>query len=501
MSFRRKIIKTIFSPRRAELRRVLADPLTAQQKQLQWLLERGSRTEIGRQFGMGSIKSIEQFMTRVETFDYDAYSPYIDRARRGERDVVWNGEVKWFARSSGTTDRSKYIPVTSDGLLRAHTQGTRDVAAIVSSLFPDTRAYDGKLLTLGGSRRVEREGERALTGDLSAILIENTRSVSGWFRTPSRDVALIADFEEKVETICRQTTKQNVTCFAGVPSWNLMLMQKVLEYTGKESLCEVWPNLELFVHGGVGFAPYAEHYKRTIPSERMRYINTYNASEGFFSIADGSEQEDMLLMVDYGTFYEFDNGHEIVPLEGVKVGEVYELIITSCNGLWRYRIGDTVTFTSTKPYRIKIAGRTKQFINVFGEELMVANAELALSYACRETAADVSEYTVAPVYMTNQEKGRHQWIIEFAKEPNDIARFAELLDAELQRLNSDYEAKRHSTLSAPQIDVVEKGTFFGWLASQGKIGGQNKVPRLANTRQYADSLEAYIASKGCNSNK
>ena len=495
MSFRSKLIQAIFAPRRAELRRALADPLTTQNQQLQWLLKRGSRTEIGRQFDMRTIKSIEQYMARVETFDYDAYSPYIDRARRGERDVVWNGEVKWFARSSGTTDRSKYIPVTTDGLLHSHTQGTRDVAAIASSLFPDTRAYDGKLLTLGGSRRVEREGERALTGDLSAILIENTRSVSGWFRTPSREVALIADFNEKVEAICRQTTTQNVTCFAGVPSWNLMLMQKVLEYTGKETICDVWPNLELFVHGGVGFAPYAEHYKRIIPSERMRYVNTYNASEGFFSIADASEQEDMLLMVDYGTFYEFDNGHEIVPLEGVKVGEVYELIISSCNGLWRYRIGDTITFTSTKPYRIKIVGRTKQFINVFGEELMVANAEQALSYASRETGADVSEYTVAPVYMTNREKGRHQWIIEFAKEPNDINRFAELLDSQLQSVNSDYDAKRHSTLAAPQICSVEKGTFLGWLASQGKVGGQNKVPRLANTRQYIDSLEAYIADK------
>ena len=494
MSFRSKLIQAIFAPRRAELRRALADPLTTQNQQLQWLLKRGSRTAIG-QFDMRTIKSIEQYMARVETFDYDAYSPYIDRARRGERDVVWNGEVKWFARSSGTTDRSKYIPVTTDGLIHSHTQGTRDVAAIASSLFPDTRAYDGKLLTLGGSRRVEREGERALTGDLSAILIENTRSVSGWFRTPSREVALIADFNEKVEAICRQTTTQNVTCFAGVPSWNLMLMQKVLEYTGKETICDVWPNLELFVHGGVGFAPYAEHYKRIIPSERMRYVNTYNASEGFFSIADASEQEDMLLMVDYGTFYEFDNGHEIVPLEGVKVGEVYELIISSCNGLWRYRIGDTITFTSTKPYRIKIVGRTKQFINVFGEELMVANAEQALSYASRETGADVSEYTVAPVYMTNREKGRHQWIIEFAKEPNDINRFAELLDSQLQSVNSDYDAKRHSTLAAPQICSVEKGTFLGWLASQGKVGGQNKVPRLANTRQYVDSLEAYIADK------
>lgn len=495
MSFRGKLLQQFFAPRRAQLRRVLADPLTAQRDQLRWLLERGSRTEIGRRYDMGSIKSIEQFAAQVDTFDYDAYSPYIDRARRGERDVVWNGEVRWFARSSGTTDRSKYIPVTQEGLRRSHTRGTLDVAAIVSSLFPDTRAYDGKLLTLGGSRRVEREGERALTGDLSAILIENTKSVSGWFRTPSREVALIADFEEKVKAICHQTIDQNVTCFAGVPSWNLMLMRKVLEYTGKESICDVWPNMELFIHGGVGFAPYAEHYKRIIPSERMRYMNTYNASEGFFSIADASEQEDMLLMVDYGTYYEFDNGQEIVPLEGVRVGEDYALIITSCNGLWRYRIGDTVTFTSTKPYRIRITGRTRQFINVFGEELMVSNTEQALSYACHECQAEVGDYTVAPVYMTDRQNGCHQWVIEFTRKPDDVARFGQLLDKELQRLNSDYDAKRHSTLDAPILTIVDEGTFLGWLASQGKAGGQNKVPRLANDRRYIEQIEAYIANK------
>lgn len=495
MSFRGKLLQQFFAPRRAQLRRVLADPLTAQRDQLRWLLERGSRTEIGRRYNLSSIKSIEQFAAQVDTFDYDAYSPYIDRARRGERDVVWNGEVRWFARSSGTTDRSKYIPVTKDGLRRSHTRGTLDVAAIVSSLFPDTRAYDGKLLTLGGSRRVEREGERALTGDLSAILIENTKSASGWFRTPSREVALIADFEEKVEAICRHTINQNVTCFAGVPSWNLLLMRKVLEYTGKESICDVWPNMELFIHGGVGFAPYAEHYKRIIPSERMRYMNTYNASEGFFSIADASEQEDMLLMVDYGTYYEFDNGHEIVPLEGVRVGEDYALLITSCNGLWRYRIGDTVTFTSIKPYRIRITGRTRQFINVFGEELMVSNTEQALSYACRECQADVDDYTIAPVYMTDRQNGRHQWIIEFTRKPNDLTRFGQLLDEELQRLNSDYDAKRHSTLDAPILTIVDEGTFLGWMASQGKAGGQNKVPRLSNDRRYIEQIEAYIANK------
>jgi len=490
MSLRGKILRLVFEQRRRALRRIADDPIGVQHEQLRYLLQRAGRTEIGRKYDFRSIRSEEQFQNRVEASDYDAFSPYIDRARKGERDVLWAGEVKWFARSSGTTDRSKYIPVTSDGLRLSHKRGTQDVAAMVTMILPDTRAFDGKLLTLGGSRRVEREGERALTGDLSAILIENTAAWSGWFRTPSRQTALITDFGQKIEAICRETVGQRVTCFAGVPSWNLMLMRRILEYTGRDNLCEVWPDLELFIHGGVGFEPYAEHYRKLIPSPRMHYINTYNASEGFFGIADATEQEDMLLMLDYGTFYEFDDGRNIVTLEGVKCGVDYAMIISSCNGLWRYRLGDTVVFTSTAPYRIRITGRTKQFINVFGEELMVSNTERALAETCRECGADVGEYTVAPVYMTCTDNGRHQWVVEFVRQPGDLKLFARLLDEKLQRLNSDYEAKRHSTLALPQIDAVPEGTFLRWLGTRGKVGGQHKVPRLSNDRSYVDELTA-----------
>lgn len=493
MSLRGKLLQLVFERRRRALRRIAEDPVGVQREQLRYLLNEAGRTEIGRRYGFRSIGSEEQFQNRVEVSDYDSFSPYIDRVRKGERDVLWTGEVKWFARSSGTTDRSKYIPVTSDGLRLCHKRGTQDVAAMVTMIMPDTRAFDGKLLTLGGSRRVEREGERALTGDLSAILIENTAVWSGWFRTPSRRTALIADFEEKIGAICRETVGQRVTCFAGVPSWNLMLMRQILEYTGRNDLSEVWPDLELFIHGGVGFEPYAEHYRKLIPSPRMHYLNTYNASEGFFGIADDTEQEDMLLMLDYGTFYEFDDGERIVTLEGVRCGVDYAMIISSCNGLWRYRLGDTVVFTSTAPYRIRITGRTKQFINVFGEELMVSNTEQALAETCRAFDAEVGEYTVAPIYMTCTDNGRHQWVVEFVRPPKDIYAFAKALDAELQRLNSDYEAKRRSTLALPRIDTVPEGTFLRWLGTRGRVGGQNKVPRLSNDRSYVDELTAMAA--------
>lgn len=496
MSNRGKLLQLIFAGRRKSLRRALDEPLATQQRQLQYLLRRAAKCEIGRRYDFPSIRSAEEFARRLPTVDYDSYADTIDRARHGEKDILWPGTVRWFARSSGTTDRSKYIPVTSDGLRMCHKQGTFDVAAIVSKIFPDTHAFDGRLLTLGGSRRIEREGETALTGDLSAILIENSSFWSGWFRTPTRDVALMSDFEQKIDAICRQTVGQHVTSFAGVPSWNLMLMRRILEYTGRENLCQVWPDLEMFIHGGVGFAPYAEHFHRLIPSPRMRYLNTYNASEGFFAISDASEREDMLLMVDYGTYYEFDDGESIVPLEGVRCDRDYEMIISSCNGLWRYRLGDTVRFTDTAPYRIRISGRTKQFINVFGEELMVSNAENALSECCQATGARINEYTVAPVYMTGDKGGRHQWLIEFDRRPDDLQQFALLLDRTLQRLNSDYDAKRHSTLTEPQIDILPHGAFMLWMESRGKSGGQNKVPRLCNDRRYADSIEALLRERG-----
>jgi hypothetical protein len=422
--------------------------------------------------------------------------PYIDRARMGEKNVLWPGETRWFAKSSGTTDaKSKYIPVTRQSLWQCHLKGPQDCIAFNVTKYPDTRVYGGKTLTLGGSRRIEREGENALTGDLSAILIENTPSAANLWRVPETKTALIPDFEEKVERICAECARKDVRSLAGVPSWNLVMLRRMLEYTGAKNLLEIWPNLELFVHGGVNFSPYKEVYHELIPSSGMHYMETYNASEGFFGIADDFG-DDMLLMLDYGMFYEFlpvadlNDPSKAVPLEEVRTGVNYAVIISSSGGLWRYLIGDTVVFTSVSPYRIRISGRTKHYINAFGEEIIVDNAEKAIRAACDATGAEVTEYTAAPVYMDLENKGMHQWVIEFSRLPDDPTAFARALDQTLMDVNSDYEAKRFkdSTLYPPVITPVPQGTFMRWMEERGKTGGQNKVPRLANDRKYVDEI-------------
>ena len=428
---------------------------------------------------------MEQFQNRVETFDYDTFRPYVERMMGGIRSVTTPGRVTLYARSSGTTsDRSKYIPLTRESLWRNHTQGMRDVATVYALGRPDTRAFGGKTLTLGGSCRLEGGN---LVGDLSALLIHETGFWSGWFRAPRIETAILADFDAKCEAICRECVGEPIAAFAGVPSWNLALMRRVLEYTGRQNLLEVWPDLELFAHGGVEFTPYRRMFEELIPSERMRYLETYNASEGFFALADDPARDDMLLMLDYGTFYEFRSGQRIVPLEGVECGKVYAMLITSNNGLWRYEIGDTVEFTSTNPYRIRFAGRTKQYINVFGEELIVDNADRALQTACRKTGASVGEYTVAPCYMSLHERGAHEWIVEFEREPADREAFAEALDKALRAVNSDYDAKRRTTLERQRIVAVPRGYFLRWMRSRGK----NKVPRLVNDRRVAEDVLAF----------
>ena len=457
-------------------------PVETQARMFRQLLRRGRRTEFGWRYNLGRIRTPEQFASMVETFDYDTFKPYIERMLAGESDVTAPGRVTLFARSSGTTsDRSKYIPVTRESLWWNHTMGMRDVATVFAANNPRSKVFDGKTLTLGGSCR--QEGPN-LVGDLSALLIHETTFWSGWFRAPKMQTALIADFDRKAEAICRECTGENITAFAGVPSWNLALMRRVLEYTGRSNLLEVWPNLCMFAHGGVEFTPYRRSFEELIPSPEMQYMETYNASEGFFALADDPTRSDMLLMLDYGTYFEFRQGDSIVPLEGVKSGEVYALVITSNNGLWRYEIGDTVEFTSTDPYRIRFAGRTRQYINAFGEEVIADNADRALERACRETGAVVGEYTVAPCYMSLRERGAHEWIVEFDREPDDRARFAEVLDRELRAINSDYDAKRLTTLDLPRITVVERGRFLDWMRRKGK----NKVPRLMNDRRVADSV-------------
>lgn len=482
MSLRSILLRAYFSQRERAIDNFRRHPLETQARMLRQLLRRGRRTEFGWRYNLGRVRTPEQFSSMVETFDYDTFKPYIERMLAGESDVTAPGRVTLYARSSGTTsDRSKYIPVTRESLWWNHTMGMRDVATVFAANNPRSKVFDGKTLTLGGSCTYEG---RNLVGDLSAVLIHETTFWSGWFRAPKVQTAVIPDFDRKTEAICRECTGENITAFAGVPSWNLALMRRVLEYTGKSNLLEVWPNLCMFAHGGVEFTPYRRSFEELIPSPEMQYMETYNASEGFFALADDPARSDMLLMLDYGTYFEFRQGDRIVPLEGVKCGEVYALLITSNNGLWRYEIGDTVEFTSTDPYRIRFAGRTRQYINAFGEEVIADNADRALERACRETGAVVGEYTVAPCYMSLRERGAHEWIVEFEREPDDRAHFARVLDGELRAINSDYDAKRLTTLDLPRITVVERGRFLEWMRRKGK----NKVPRLMNDRRVADSV-------------
>ena len=498
MSYSAKIINKISGKRLQQIDRFRDDPHKVQQEQYTKLLDGADGCSYLGDRKISSISTPEDFRQRLPIVDYDSYHTEIDKVRDGQADVLWGSPVRWFARSSGTTgDRSKYIPVTKASLWDCHYRGAMDVTMLFAHHHPESKAYDGKALTLGGSHKLD-ESTNILSGDLSAILIRNTPGWANLKRIPSADVALIPDFEEKVQKICEQTTGKNVTSFAGVPSWNMVLMNRILDYTGKDNLLEVWPNLSLFMHGGVSFIPYREQYRRLIPSDDMKYIETYNASEGFFAIQDDPSSSDMLLMLDYGIYYEFlplsdlDDHSKAVPLEGVKKGVNYAMIISTNGGLWRYMIGDTVKFTSLTPYKINITGRTKQYMNAFGEEIIVDNADRALGAACDATGAVISEYTAAPVYMSGREKGAHEWLVEFERQPSDLARFTDELDENLQKLNSDYEAKRFrdTTLQKPQVTVARAGLFYEWMASRGKVGGQNKVPRLSNDRTYMDPLQA-----------
>lgn len=462
------------------------------------LLNKAKDTEYGRNYGFDSIKSIQEFQKRVPIVDYEGVKPYIDRLRQGEQNLLWPTEIKWFAKSSGTTqNKSKFIPVSFDALEDCHFRGGRDIIAIYTDLHPNNNLLSGKGFTLGGSHQIDNFSMNSYFGDLSAILIENQPWWADFIRTPSQKVALIPDWEEKLDKITRETLKENVTSIAGVPSWNLVMIKHILNHTGKSNLLEIWPNLELFMHGGVSFIPYREQFKQVIPSPKMNYMEAYNASEGFFALQDDPNSDDMLLMLDYGIFYEFIPAEDIsmekpqvVTIGDVEVGKNYAMVISTNSGLWRYLIGDTITFTSKTPHKIKITGRTRHFINVFGEEVIVDNAEKALKIACEKTGAQIQEYTAAPIFMDRNKTGAHEWIIEFDVEPNDLSLFTQELDSALCSINSDYEAKRYKgvTLSAPTVRSVTKQTYFEWMRQRGKLGGQNKVPRLSNSREYVEQL-------------
>ena len=418
--------------------------------------------------------------------------------RHGEANVLWPGQVKWYAKSSGTTnDKSKFIPVTHEGLQNTHYQGGKDVVAFYLRNNPKSRLFDGRSLILGGSHAPNYNISDSLVGDLSAILIENINPLANLVRVPCKKTALLADFEVKRDRIAKETMTKNVTNISGVPSWMMSVLVRIQELTGKQHIDEVWPNLEVFFHGGIAFTPYRKQYEQLIANPDMHYMETYNASEGFFGIQDDPTDSSMLLMLDYGVFYEFIPMEEygtdnptIVPLSGVETGCNYAMVITTACGLWRYVIGDTVMFTSKNPYKFIITGRTKYFINAFGEELIMDNAERGLAYACEQTGAQVREYTVAPVYMDEQARCRHQWLIEFSVKPQSVEEFAQLLDKKLQEVNSDYEAKRFHNITLQHLEIVEArpDLFNDWLKAKGKLGGQHKVPRLSNSRKNIDEL-------------
>lgn len=473
-------------------------PLDVQEEWFHTLISSAENTEWGKLYDYRSILTISQFKERVPIQNYDTLKPYIERMLQGEQNILWPSEIKWFAKSSGTTsDRSKFIPVSEEALEECHFKGGKDMISIYCNNRPNTQMFTGKGLVLGGSHQINQLCEDIHYGDLSAVLIKNLPMWAEYYRTPDISIALMDNYEEKMDKMAEATIRENVTNISGVPTWTIVLAKKVLELTGKNNLLEVWPNLELYFHGAVNFAPYRAQFKELIPSDDMYYLETYNASEGFFGIQDQDHSEELLLMLDYGIFYEFlplenleDENPRTLSLEQVELHKNYAIIISTNAGLWRYLIGDTIQFTSLSPFRIKITGRTKHFINAFGEEVIIDNAENALTKACGATAAKVKDYTACPIYFKGEEAGGHEWIIEFETQPNDFEQFVTVLDDTLREVNSDYDAKRFKdmALSRPKVHNAPPDTFYKWLKARGKLGGQHKVPRLANDRKYVDEI-------------
>ncbi|MGB2759147.1 MULTISPECIES: GH3 auxin-responsive promoter family protein [Maribacter] len=472
-------------------------PEEVQEEVLLQLLEFAEDTEVGRTYDFESIESYKDFKERVPIVSYEEIQPIIERTRKGEQNLFWPTKVKLFAKSSGTTNaKSKFIPVSGEALEDCHYKSSKDLLCLYLNNNENSQLFTGKSLRLGGSKELY-EDNGSLFGDLSAILIDNMPLWAEYSSTPSNKVSLMSEWESKLMAIIHESVQENVTSLAGVPSWMLVLLNKVLEETGKEHLFQVWENLEVYFHGGVNFNPYKEQYKKILPNSNFRYYEIYNASEGFFAIQDRNGADDLLLMLDYGIFYEFipmdvygTLDEEAIPLWDIQLGKNYAIVITTNSGLWRYRIGDTVRFTSKSPYRIKVTGRTKHHINVFGEELIIENAEEALKIACAKTGAEIIDYTAGPVFMVNKEKGAHEWVMEFRTIPEDFSAFVEIFDNALKSLNSDYEAKRlnNITLNSPVVHIARENLFYDWLKKNDKLGGQHKIPRLSNKRDYLEEL-------------
>ncbi len=473
-------------------------PHEVQDELLMNLLRTSENTIVGKHYDFNSIKSYQTYKERIPISSYEDIEPFIEQTRQGEQNIFWNTPIKWFAKSSGTTNaKSKFIPVSNEALENCHYKGSKDLLCLYLNNNEDSQMFIGKSLRLGGSSQIY-ENNNTFFGDLSAILIENMPIWAEFSSTPSSRVSLMSEWESKIKAIINESINENVTSFAGVPSWMLVLMNKVLEETGKGNLLEIWPNLEVYFHGGVSFEPYREQYKKILPTSSFKYYEIYNASEGFFAIQDLNNSNDLLLMLDYGIFYEFipmsvfgTSDEKSLRLSDVEMNINYAILITTNAGLWRYLLGDTVRFTSLNPYRIRVTGRTKHHINVFGEELMVENTDQAISKTCQITNTEVVDYTVAPIFMKDKEKGAHEWMIEFKNNPRNVDEFQKILDETLQSLNSDYEAKRYNnmTLNPLVINVARPNLFYDWLKEQDKLGGQHKIPRLSNKRDYLEQLK------------
>lgn len=480
----------------------VSNPLAAQREVLQDLVTSAQYTEFGRKHGFSSLFSLRAFKESVPIHEYEDLKPYIERMMDGEQQVLWNTPIQWFAKSSGTTsDRSKFIPISQESLEDTHYKAAKDVLTLYYHFNPDSDLLTGKGLIIGGSHNIHQHNEETHYGDLSAVLLQNTPFYGNWIRTPELSIALMDEWESKIEKLAQNTITENVTSISGVPTWTLVLFQRILEITGKSNMLEVWPNLELYMHGGVSFVPYREQFHRLVGG-RIHYLDMYNASEGFFAAQDDPDEEGMLLFVDHGVFMEFMPAEEYgspspqtVGLGDVELGRNYALVISTNGGLWRYLLGDTVQFTSRNPYRVKVSGRLKQFINAFGEELIVDNSDMAIAMASRQTDSIVKDYTAGPIYFSESGNGGHEWLVEFEREPADLSHFTYELDAALKSINSDYDAKRYRdiALRMPLLHPLPAGTFNRWLRSKGKLGGQHKVPRLSNDRRYIEEILSLTA--------
>lgn len=493
-----RILRKIILFKAGKLQWSAQEAVLSQQTILQEFIHKNIDTAYGREFNFKNINDYASFSEMIPVNDYETLKPYFEIMQQGEQNILWHEDILWFSKSSGTTsDKSKYIPVSPSALRDNHYKGGYDVIAQYLVNRPDSKLLDGKSLIIGGSQKPHHEGGKIRSGDISAVITVNQPSISQWLRTPPNSVSLLPDFEQKLSQTAEIAVKENVSFFVGVPTWFSVLFERIKDQYGVADMMEIWPNMELYIHGGVSFVPYVQQYKQYFPTEKMCFLQTYNASEGFFAYQDRLFAEDMLLAVHHGIFYEFIEMEYLhvenppcIPLQSVEIGIQYAIVITTNAGLWRYKIGDTVVFTSCDPYRIKVSGRTKSFINIFGEELMVDNADQALKYACEGTDAILKDYTATAKFYEGTSNACHQWLIEFERHPQDIDGFAKILDLRLQELNSDYEAKRYKDLALRSLEivVVRENTFVDWLKNKGKLGGQNKIPRLNNDRKIVEEL-------------